>query len=95
MQLFAADDFSRRHFQMHVFLGALRLNKYLIYSTYRGKCVGVILVTLPLSYGLWSDVTEPIRNLLLKINILIMHFFNIFILKRFMFLQQQLAVSCA
>ena len=23
-QLFAADDFSRRHFQMHFFLGALR-----------------------------------------------------------------------
>ena len=25
MQLFAADDFSRRHFQMHFFLGALRV----------------------------------------------------------------------
>ena len=25
-QLFAADDFSRRHFQMHFFLGALRAN---------------------------------------------------------------------
>ena len=25
-QLFAADDFSRRHFQMHFFLGALRFN---------------------------------------------------------------------
>ena len=25
-QLFAADDFSRRHFQMHFFLGALRVN---------------------------------------------------------------------
>ena len=24
-QLFAADDFSRRHFQMHFFLGALRV----------------------------------------------------------------------
>ena len=24
-QLFAADDFSRRHFQMHFFLGALRI----------------------------------------------------------------------
>ena len=23
--LFAADDFSRRHFQMHLFLGALRV----------------------------------------------------------------------
>ena len=27
-QLFAADDFSRRHFQMHFFLGALRINKF-------------------------------------------------------------------
>ena len=26
-QLFAADDLSRRHFQMHFFLGALRVNK--------------------------------------------------------------------
>ena len=25
-QLFAADDLSRRHFQMHFFLGALRVN---------------------------------------------------------------------
>ena len=25
-QLFAADDFSRRHFQMHFFLDALRVN---------------------------------------------------------------------
>ena len=25
-QLFAADDFSRRHFQMHFFLGAIRVN---------------------------------------------------------------------
>ena len=25
-QLFAAEDFSRRHFQMHFFLGALRVN---------------------------------------------------------------------
>ena len=25
-QLFAADDFSRPHFQMHFFLGALRVN---------------------------------------------------------------------
>ena len=27
-QLFAEDDFSRRHFQMHFFLGALRVNPY-------------------------------------------------------------------
>ena len=27
-QLFAADDFSRRHFQMHFFLGALRVNAH-------------------------------------------------------------------
>ena len=26
-QIFAADDFSRRHFQMHYFLGALRVNQ--------------------------------------------------------------------
>ena len=26
---FAADDFSRRHFQMHFFLGALRVNSLL------------------------------------------------------------------
>ena len=25
-QIFAAEDFSRRHFQMHIFLGALRVN---------------------------------------------------------------------
>ena len=29
-QLFAADDFSRRHFQMHFFLGALRVNEPLL-----------------------------------------------------------------
>ena len=27
-QLFAADNFSRRHFQMHFILGALRVNPY-------------------------------------------------------------------
>ena len=27
-QLFATDDFSRRHFQMHFFLGALRVKMY-------------------------------------------------------------------
>ena len=27
-QLFAADDFSRRHFQMHFFLGPLRVKWY-------------------------------------------------------------------
>ena len=27
-QLFAADDISRRHFQMHFFLGALRVKMY-------------------------------------------------------------------
>ena len=29
-QLFAADDFTRRHFQMHFFLGAFRVNPVLI-----------------------------------------------------------------
>ena len=29
-ELFAADDFSRRHFQMHFFLGALRVKYYSI-----------------------------------------------------------------
>ena len=28
-QLFAADDFSRQHFQMQFFLGALRVNQYI------------------------------------------------------------------
>ena len=32
-QLFAADDFSRRHFQMHFFLGALRVKNILLYVT--------------------------------------------------------------
>ena len=27
-QTTSADDFSRRHFQMHFFLGALRVNKF-------------------------------------------------------------------
>ena len=27
-ELFAADDFSKRHFQIHFFLGALRVNPY-------------------------------------------------------------------
>ena len=33
-QLFAADDFSRRHFQMHFFLGTLRVKgiKFAIFS---------------------------------------------------------------
>ena len=30
-QLFAADDFSRRHFQMHFFLGALRVKHIAFY----------------------------------------------------------------
>ena len=34
-QLFAADDFSRRHFQMHFFLGALRVNVW----DRDGRCV--------------------------------------------------------
>ena len=29
-QLFAADDFSRRHFQMHFFLGALRVKSHVL-----------------------------------------------------------------
>ena len=29
-QLFAADNFSRRHFQMHFFLGALRVKNNLL-----------------------------------------------------------------
>ena len=38
-QLFAADDFSRRHFQMHFFLGALRvkINRELIDVRNRGS----------------------------------------------------------
>ena len=32
-QLFAADDFSRRHFQMHFFLGALRVKSFIIMRT--------------------------------------------------------------
>ena len=31
-QLFAADDLNRRHFQMHFFLGALRVNPLCILS---------------------------------------------------------------
>ena len=30
-QLFAADDFSRRHFQMHFFLALLGLTHYIVY----------------------------------------------------------------
>ena len=29
-QFFAADDFSRRHFQMHFFLGALRVKTHMM-----------------------------------------------------------------
>ena len=32
-QLFEADDFSRRHFQMHVFLGTLRVNIFSVSSS--------------------------------------------------------------
>ena len=42
-QLFAADDFSRRHFQMLFFLGALRVNtKFLLY---------VLIKVLPILYN--------------------------------------------
>ena len=34
-QLFAADDFSRRHFQMHFFPGAFRVNRLM------GHCLAV------------------------------------------------------
>ena len=43
-QLFAADDFSRRHFQMHFFLGALRVNALIArfrYNNLNEKCVSV------------------------------------------------------
>ena len=36
-QLCAADDFSRRHFQMHFFLGALRVNPYPVPKRMCGK----------------------------------------------------------
>ena len=36
-QLFAADDFSRRQFQMHFFLGALRVN--VSATSFRKTCI--------------------------------------------------------
>ena len=36
-QLFAADDFSRRHFQMHFFLGALRVFKSSFLQFFRSR----------------------------------------------------------
>ena len=49
-QLFAADDFSRRHFQMHFLLGALRVNiPSTAQSTYR-------LVFLRPSLNCWDNL---------------------------------------
>ena len=36
-QLFAADDFSRQHFQMHLFLGALRVERGLRFYGFQRK----------------------------------------------------------
>ena len=46
-QSLAADDFNRRQFQMHFFLGALRVNKAICYFFYRHTmCNGVYLQLL-------------------------------------------------
>ena len=45
---FAADDFSRQHFQMHFFLGALRVNK-LIYGDHPGRVTCFMELKLSLS----------------------------------------------
>ena len=37
-QLFAVDDFSRRHFQMHIFLGALKVNQSHLRITFVLRC---------------------------------------------------------
>ena len=46
-QLFAADDFSRRHFYMHIFLGALRVNLCNVLSQVNSdsfECLNLIAV---------------------------------------------------
>ena len=40
-QLFAADDFSRQHLQMHFFLGALRVNLESIHNS-ENVCHGIV-----------------------------------------------------
>ena len=45
-QLFAADDFSRRHFQMHFFLGALRVKPNEIVTYQFDHSISVLRVVL-------------------------------------------------
>ena len=51
-QLFAADDFSRRHFQMHFFLGALRVNYKGFYSI---VLVGFVHIDADYKF-IWANV---------------------------------------
>ena len=54
-QLFAADDFSQRHFQMHFFLGALRVNPLSLW------------VYLSLFWAIASFEKKPLHEYVLRI----------------------------
>ena len=43
-QLFAADDFCRRHFQMHFFFGALRVNVKPLHALFTHKGAFILFI---------------------------------------------------
>ena len=57
-QLFAADDFSRRHFQMHFFLGALRVKTFIKKALIRSPILRKHHLYLHLMVMVYSDNTD-------------------------------------
>ena len=63
-QLFAADDFNRRHFQMHFFLGALRVKR----SRYKHESSFIIEFIKQVEKKRWQnlDVLIHAKNVIFK-----------------------------
>ena len=60
---FAADDFSRRHFQMHFFLGALRVNIKCPYRRMQFKDIeNLAIILVPLIMILSRGHTGQIKG---------------------------------
>ena len=70
-QLFAADDFSRRHFQMHFFLGALRVNPYPAYFCLLAYLMTYFCDLYCKHYGLRSDCS--LRIILIRVHSVCYH----------------------
>ena len=66
MQLFAVDDFSRRHFKMHFFLGGLRVNfqlaVYIIYISNEDNIGSNLFLSFILFFRLISIFYAPVHQ---------------------------------